>query len=67
MRNKLVRIIIYYHIHKNPNEKLSVHTIRPFTLSIVQLFPNESAVTYFIPYKKYNGHIRPNRTKLWDR
>lgn len=67
MRNKLVRIIIDYHIHKNPNEKLSVCTIEQLAHNIVQLFPNESATTYFIPYKKENGHIRPNRGKLWDR
>lgn len=30
-------------------------------------FPNESVHTYFVPYKKKNGFIRPNRGKLWDR
>lgn len=67
MRNKLVRLIIDFHIHKNPNEKLSICTIQQLAQNIVQLFPNESVHTYFIPYKKENGHVRPNRGKLWDR
>jgi len=67
MRNKLVRIIIDYHVHKNPNEKLSICTIQQLALSFVQLFPNESAHTYFVPYKKENRFITPNRGKLWDR
>lgn len=66
MRNKLVRIIIDYHIHKNSNEKLSKYTIQQLSLNIFQRFPNESVHTYLIPYKKENGHIRPNRGMLWD-
>lgn len=38
MRNKLVRIIVDYHIYKNPNEKLSMCIIQQLALSIVQLF-----------------------------
>uniref|UniRef100_A0A2S2R4Y8 SAM domain-containing protein n=1 Tax=Sipha flava TaxID=143950 RepID=A0A2S2R4Y8_9HEMI len=67
MRNKLVRLIIDHHLHNNHNEKISISTIQQLSLNIVQLFPNESVHTYFIPYKKENGHIRPNRGKLWDR
>lgn len=67
MRNKLVRLIIDYHLLKNHNEKISISTIQQIALNIVQLFPNESVHTYFIPYMKENGRIRPNRGKLWDR
>lgn len=69
MRTKLVRLVIDSEIHKSSDEKLTINTIQKLALGIVELFPNESLSihTYFIPYKKEQQHVRPNRGKLWDR
>eukprot|EP00102_Acyrthosiphon_pisum_P018840 XP_016656050.1 PREDICTED: uncharacterized protein LOC100574931 isoform X2 [Acyrthosiphon pisum] len=67
VRNKLVRLIIDYEVTHSPDQKLSMNHLLQLSQSIVQIFPNESESTYFIPYLKSKEYVRPTRGKLFDR
>lgn len=67
MRNKMAHLIVTHMLQNSSDQKLSTCELKNMSIEIVKLFPNDIVQTYFIPYKKEDSKITPNRGKLWDK